>query len=222
MQLSKLQGNSRRHCKIINGAAGKKIRVRCKDAGFTPESLNKPFFFCEAKKENGAAGKKKYGLTPRAKRAEIFLGCTSVSAASKKKLRCYHASHLGVGRGAPTVPKTRHIFFFFCPEIFRFFFFFSPKPGFCGFETAKKHLASALPPVSYPGIQILSLGGSVCFFCPNFFFSTTREHGELYIFFFAEQKKKKQKKWRRRRKFFWVRCKCIAFYTTPRKHLKPS
>ena len=127
----------------------KKIRVRCKDAGFTPESLNKPFF-CEAKKENGAAGKKKYGLTPRAKRAEIFLGCTSVSAASRKKLRCYHASHLGVGRGGPnSAQKPPTFFFFFCPEIFRFFFFFSrqtAKPGFCGFETAKKHLN---PPPNY-------------------------------------------------------------------------
>ena len=47
-----------------------------------------------------------------------------------------------------------------------------------------------IPPVSYPGIQILSLGGVSLFFCPNFFFSTTREHSELYIFFFfAEQKK---------------------------------
>ena len=47
-------------------------------------------------------------------------------------------------------------------------------------------------PVSYPGIQILSLGGVSLFFCPFFFFSTTREHSELYIFFFAEQKKTKK------------------------------
>ena len=46
--------------------------------------------------------------------------------------------------------------------------------------------------MSYPGIQILSLGGVSLFFCPNFFFSTTREHSELYIFFFAEQKKTKK------------------------------
>ena len=130
----------------------KKIRVRCKDAGFTPESLNKPLF-CEAKKENGAAGKKKYGLTPRAKRAEIFLGCTSVSAASRKKLRFYHASHLGVGRGGRTVPKTPHIFFSSAPRFSVFFFFFfrqTAKPGFCGFETAKKPLASALTPTICP------------------------------------------------------------------------
>ena len=106
-------------------------------------------FFAKQKKENGAAGKKKYGFTPRAKRAEIFLGCTSVSAASRKKVRCYHASHLGVGRGGPNSAQKPPTFFFFCPEIFRFFFFFfrqTAKPGFCGFETAKKHLASALLP----------------------------------------------------------------------------
>ena len=55
-----------------------------------------------------------------------------------------------------------------------------------------------ISPVSYPGIQILSLGGVSLFFCPNFFFSTTREHSELYIFFFCGAKKSK-KKWRRRR-----------------------
>ena len=46
--------------------------------------------------------------------------------------------------------------------------------------------------VSYPGIQILSLGGVSLFFCPNFFFSMTREHSELYIFFFCGAKKTKK------------------------------
>ena len=126
----------------------KKIRVRCKDAGFTPESFNKPLF-CEAKKENGAAGKKKYGLTPRAKRAEIFLGCTSVSAASRKKIKVLSCQSSGGRARGPNSAQNPPHFFFFCPEIFRFFFFFfrqTAKPGFCGFETAKKHLASALSP----------------------------------------------------------------------------
>ena len=114
MQLSKLQGDSRRHCKIINGAAGKK--KWCKDAGFTPESLNKPFF-AKQKKENGAAGKKKYGLTPRAKRAEIFLGCTSVSAASRKKIKVLSCqSSGGRARGPQQCPKPPTFFFFFLPR----------------------------------------------------------------------------------------------------------
>ena len=52
----------------------------------------------------------------------------------------------GSGEGAPTVPKTPHIFFSSAPRFSVFFFFFrqTAKPGFCGFETAKKHLASDL------------------------------------------------------------------------------
>ena len=34
-------------------------------------------------------------------------------------------------------------------------------------------------------------GGQFVFFCPNFFFSTTREHSELYIFFLRSKKKQK-------------------------------
>ena len=37
----------------------KKIRVRCKDAGFTPESLNKsPFFFAKQKRKMAPQAKK--------------------------------------------------------------------------------------------------------------------------------------------------------------------
>ena len=93
-----------------------------------PESLNKPLF-CEAKKENGAAGKKKYGLTPRAKRAEFFFGVYFRERSEQKKIKFLSCQPViwGSGEGAEQCPKPP-TFFFLLPRDFPFFFFFSAKP----------------------------------------------------------------------------------------------
>ena len=68
--------------------------------------------FCGAKKENGAAGKKK------------IRGTAHLQAQRAKILRFHHSSHLGDlgirGRGPPKSAQKSPLFFFF-------FFFFFPK-----------------------------------------------------------------------------------------------
>ena len=69
--------------------------------------------FCGAKKENGAAGKKK------------IRGTAHLQAQRAKILRFHHSSHLGDlgirGRGPPKSAQKSPLFFFF------FFFFFPQK-----------------------------------------------------------------------------------------------
>ena len=81
--------------------------------------------FCGAKKENGAAGKKK------------LRGTAHLQAQRAKILRFHHSSHLGDlgarGRGPPKVPKNPLFFFFFFffsrvgKDLFFFFFFREKK-----------------------------------------------------------------------------------------------